>query len=174
VAVVGMINGTYDWALIERLAEARPEVSFVFIGPNREPEVALRARIDAVFARENVYWLGSKPRTDLPSYLNASDVLLNPLTINEHNDRRFPLRLCEYLATDRLILTTAIHEAKWFAPHVVPFGDATSALAALDAALGGEPAVDSVERRAWLEANTWDARASEVLSVLEAVAGNRA
>lgn len=168
VLVVGMINATYDWNLIAALAEARPEVSYVFIGPLRETDERQRSQIEQVFARPNVHWLGPRPHDELPAYLSGSEVLLNPLAINDHNDRRYPLRLCEYLTTDRPILTTAIHEAKWFAPHVVPFNDPSGAVAALDAAIAGETEIDSVGRRRWLDENSWDARASTILEALQA------
>ncbi|MPZ99693.1 MAG: hypothetical protein GEU80_10225, partial [Dehalococcoidia bacterium] len=32
---VGIINETYDWTLLEGLAEASPDVAFVFVGPQR-------------------------------------------------------------------------------------------------------------------------------------------
>jgi len=167
VAVVGMINATYDWDLIGALAEARPDVSYVFIGPIREPDQRSRARIAQTFDRANVHWLGPRPHAELPAYLGGSDVLLNPLAINDHNDRRFPLRLCEYLATDRPILTTAIHEAKWFAPHLSLFADHAEALTALDASIAGEVVIDAAGRRRWLEENSWDARATSVLDALQ-------
>lgn len=167
VGVVGKINATYDWTLIETLAEARPDVSFVFIGPEQEPDPANRERIHSAFARSNVHWLGEHPHVDLPSYLNACDVLLNPLRVTDHNDRRFPLRLCEYLTTDRPVLTTKIHEAKWFAPHVAPFADPVEALRVLDGALAGEINVDVAGRREWLKQNTWDVRADKVLAALQ-------
>jgi UDP-galactopyranose mutase len=169
VGVVGKINSTYDWGLIETLAEARPDVSFVFIGPTRELDPREETRIVRAFARPNVFDLGAKPHSALPGYLNACDVLLNPLSVTDHNDRRFPLRLSEYLTTDRPVLTTSIHEARWFGSHVVSFADPTEALAALDAALRGEIAVDVEGRRRWLEQNTWEARASNVLAALESV-----
>lgn len=168
VGVVGKINSTQDWRLIESLSEARPQVSFVFVGPNTEEDVSQQRRIERVFARPSVLALGPRPHAALPAYLNAMDVLFNPLEVRDHNDRRFPLRLCEYLATDRPVLTTTIHEARSFAPHVVPVSDADEALAALDAALGGQVAIDVAGRRDWLERNSWAARAANVLSSLRA------
>ncbi len=173
VVVVGVINATYDWDLIESFAEARPDVSFVFIGPIHERNKQDRARIDQAFARANIHGLGPRPRDELPSYLSAGDVLLNPLAVNDHNDRRYPLRLCEYLTTDRSILSTSIHEAKWFAPHVVTFEDGAAGLAALDSALAGGVAVDAAGRREWLERSSWDARATQVLEALRTVATGR-
>lgn len=170
VGIVGKINLTYDWDLLEALIEARPGVSFVFVGPNHELDPVGRDRIDRVFARPNVFWLGVKPHADLPAYLNGCEVLLNPLAVDDHNDRRFPLRLSEYLTTRRPVLTTAVHEARAFAPHVVPFDDSAEALIALDRAIADDSSVDLAGRREWLQRNTWDARAENVLRSIDLVA----
>jgi glycosyltransferase involved in cell wall biosynthesis len=170
VGVVGKINSTYDWNLIETVAAERPAVSFVFIGPLQEHDSLQRKRIQRVFGRPNVYALGMRPHAELPPYLNAMDVLLSPLDMSAHNDRRFPLRLCEYLTTDRPVITTAIHEASAFAPHVVVVRDASEMTTALDAALGGKLEVNVEGRQAWLQRNTWEARATNMLASLESIA----
>jgi glycosyltransferase involved in cell wall biosynthesis len=174
VGIVGKINLTYDWDLLEGLIAARPETSFVFFGPNQELDPAGRDRIDRAFSSPNVYWLGAKPHAELPAYLNGCDVLLNPLSVNDHNDRRFPLRLSEYLTTRRPVVTTAVHEAQAFAPHVVVVSERAEALDALDRALAGSSPVDVAGRRQWLERNTWDARAENVLRSIDLVAAGQA
>src|SRR5207253_3195701 len=68
--------------------------------------------------KPNVHHLGVKPHSELPSYLMHFDVCFNPLIVNDHNDRRSPLRLFDYLATDRPILSTAIREAYEHAPFI--------------------------------------------------------
>ena len=172
VGCVGVINHTYDWDLISSLATQRPAVSFVFIGPIVEHDQTARRRINAVLARANVHWLGPRAHQDLPAYLAGFDALLNPLLVNDHSDRRFPLRLCEYVATDRPVLSTAIHELPWFPSDIVAF-DRDRALERLDDVLRGQAAVDLGERATWLATNTWDARARTVIGSLETVLSTR-
>lgn len=94
-------------------------------------------------------------------------MLLNPLAVNDHNDRRFPLRLCEYMATERPVLSTAIHEASVFAGEVCVARDAEEARTLLGRMLAGEMVADRSTRDAWLATNTWEARAQQFLDVVE-------
>lgn len=173
IGSVGIINRTYDWPLIEALADARPGVAFVFIGPIVEQDGEASRRIRAVFSRPNVHWLGPRPQVDLPAYVAAFDALLNPLTVDDHSDRRFPLRLCEYVATDRPVLSTAIHELPWFPADIVALDDPNAAPEQVDAVLRPVPPVDKIARRSWIAENTWDARARRLISALETTVGAR-
>lgn len=173
VGCVGVINDTYDWRLIDTLAGRRPAVSFVFLGPIVEQDREAARRIEAVMARPNVHWLGPRPHAELPRYLAAFDALLNPLRINDHSDRRFPLRLCEYLATDRPVLSTPIHELPWFPPEIVALDSIEDAPACLDTVLASATTVDTAARATWITENTWDARARTVIDTLEAVLNPR-
>jgi glycosyltransferase involved in cell wall biosynthesis len=169
VGVVGMINRTYDWGLIEALAGARPGVSFVFVGPIQEEIGAERRHIERVLGLGNVHWLGGRAHAELPRYLGGCEVLFNPLRADAHADRRFPLRLCEYAATDRPVLSTAIHELPWFPADFVAIESREVAGERLDEALGLVGRIDVEGRGRWIEGNTWDARAEQVVEVLEGV-----
>lgn len=164
VTCVGNINDTYDWVLIEALMLARPAVSLALIGPFMgEPSEAARR----VLALPNVHWLGPRPHVDLPDYLAGSDVLLSPLLQNDHNDRRFPLRLTEYMASDRPILSTAIHPLPYFKGEVHGAATAEEATVQLDRMLSGDITSDADSRRNWLAANNWNARADQLVEAIE-------
>ncbi|MPZ97812.1 MAG: glycosyltransferase [Dehalococcoidia bacterium] len=166
VGCVGKINSTYDWTFIGRLAEASPDVSFVFIGPIMEPVAERRQQIRRLLARPNLYWLGPRPYEDLPAYLAHFDVALNPLLVDPHNHRRSPLRLYEYVAAGRPILSTRLHSLAEFDGLVEAVDDPAEAEAALRRMLSrGEP-LDAEQRREWLMSNTWEARAQQFLAAV--------
>lgn len=170
VGCIGTMNHTYDWPLIDRLTGAFPETSFVFVGPivpMRETDVG---RIHRSLERPNVYWLGSKAHAELPSYLAQFDVCLNPLAVTPHNDRRCPLRLYDYLAGDRPVLTTAIREAAEFEPHVITVAGADEAIEQLRRILDDEVVVDVAARREWILENTCERRAEGLLAIIASVA----
>jgi len=163
VGCVGQINSSaYDWELIEYLSVGFPNVHFVFIGPRfKEQSSAAANRIEAVFARSNVHWLGPKPHTHLPAYLRRFDVCINPLCVSEHNHRRSPLRLFDYLTTDRPIVSTSIAEAFNHVPHIRIAKNKEEFRRLLDEALALQEAPDLERRRDYIAANTWHARAEE-------------
>ncbi len=168
IGCLGVLSASYDWPLIDAVAERCPDVSFVFIGPSRPENEAAQHTIEATLARPNVTSLGPRQRAELPALLNACDALWVPLRVNAHNDRRCPLRLFEYLATDRPVIATAIHEATRLAPIVRIVTTPDDAAAALRAAVDGTPPVDLETRRRWRLENTWEFRANRLGGILHA------
>lgn len=169
VGCVGQINSSaYDWDLIEHLSAEFPKVQFVFIGPKfKEPSSPARDRMAAIFRRPNVHWLGPKPHAYLPAYLRRFDVCFNPLIVNEHNHRRSPLRLFDYLTTDRPIVSTAIAEAFNHAPHIRIAKDKDEFRRLLGEALALKTAPDLERRRDYITANTWHVRADEFCDLVK-------
>ncbi len=169
VGCVGQINRSYDWDLIEALATREPKVSWVFVGPVFHEEDAIMSQINRVFAMPNVFHLGKQPHGDLPGFLQAFDVCFNPLAVNHHNDRRSPLRLYDYLATDRPILSTAIREAYEHEPHVMIGQDVASCVEILHRVFSSNEVIDLTKRRAYIEKNTWECRAQEMLAIVNSM-----
>lgn len=161
VGCVGQINSSaYDWDLMEYLSGFLTDVHFIFIGPRfKEASNMAADRIEAIFARSNVHWLGPRPHAHLPAYLKQCNVLINPLRVNEHNDRRSLLRLYDYLTTDRPIVSTAIAEAFNHLPHIHIAKDKEEFRRLLGEALLLKAASDLERRREYIAANTWHARA---------------
>ncbi len=170
VGCTGQINDSYDWDLLGELSLRMPEVMFVFIGPIQPESGAARDKIDSVLKqRENVRWLGPRPHAMLPDYLNNFDICLNPLKPGPHADRRSPLRLYDYLATGKPVISTDISEAHAHESHVWIGKDARDIETLIRAAIGGERQVDLESRRDYIQRNTWQARALLVLKQIQQI-----
>jgi glycosyltransferase involved in cell wall biosynthesis len=163
VGCVGQVSDkAYDWDLIEYLGTNLPQAHFVFIGPLLQATDKTN-RITTIFNRPNVHWLGEKPHATLPNYLRGFDVCINPLRVNEHNHRRSPLRLFDYLTTDRPIISTALEEAFNHVPHVNIARSNEEFCQMLSDALNLKTAPDLEGRRAYIAGNSWHSRAAELL-----------
>lgn len=163
VGCVGQISETaYDWDLMEYLSDSFPQAQFVFIGPLM-PAADKAKRLVALFNRQNVHWLGPKPHSLVPIYVRGFDVCINPLRVSEHNHRRSPLRLFDYLATDRPIISTAIAEAYRHVPYISIATHKEDFRRLLADALALKFAPDLEDRYAYIAANSWDCRATEFL-----------
>jgi glycosyltransferase involved in cell wall biosynthesis len=175
VGCIGQINRGYDWPLIGALADGLPQATFVFVGPIFEESPDVRRPMEEVFNRPNVKCLGKKPHDQLPGYLRGFDVCLNPLAITEHNDRRSPLRLYDYLATDKPVLSTAIREAFSHEGLVETFKTAAEAVELIRRVTSPGYRVDLAARSRYIRNNTWSARAQGFLRDLESLraAGGR-
>jgi hypothetical protein len=166
---VGQISrAAYDWDLIEHLSLSLPSVNFVFVGPMFD-DVKSSEQARRVFRRHNVHWLGAKSHDSLPAYFSHFDVCLNLLRISDHNNRRSPLRLYDYLTTRRPVISTAIAEAHEHAPHIDIAFTREEFAALMRSAIANPKNVDLAARRAYIEANTWTSRAAQFLNLITAV-----
>ena len=157
VGCTGFVDSNYDWELVAALARMLPEVSFVFVGGIHNEPPRLRTKMEAALAMPNVRSLGSKPHEDLPAYLRGFNVCFNPLAVNEHSDRRCPLRLYDYLSTDKPILSTGIREAFSHEGQVATFKSADEAAALIRRMVKGEYPLDIPARSEYIRNNTWEA-----------------
>lgn len=171
VGCTGQINHSYDWGLIAGLADALPEVSFVFVGPLTKASAETEATISRVLARPNVFWLGRKEHSELPQYLAAFDICFNPLVINADNDRRSPLRLFDYMASDKPILSTGIAEALLHREHIACIDNEEDAVRWIKEMAGVKHVPNADARHQYVRRHTWGARAAALLEFVEEQTG---
>ena len=157
IGYVGVIKKQLDIGLLVRLAQARPQYSFVFIGPvmnisGKERELAELGRLP------NVHLLGLKPVEALPGYMRHFDVCLMCYEVNDYTRYIFPLKLNEYLATGLPIVSSPIESVLAFADVVSIAASDTEWLAAIDHGLMGSARTEEVTdaRRAVAARNDWD------------------
>jgi GT2 family glycosyltransferase len=162
IGYYGAIASWFDYDLIRKAARKRPDYQFVLIGPSYDGSLE-RSRIEVI---QNVHWLGPKQYTDLPHYLKYFDVATIPFILNEITDSTSPLKLFEYMAGRKPIVTTAIRECQKYPVVLVARSD-LEFVERLDEALElGSDAyyLDALDQLA--RENTWDLRAKSILNAL--------
>jgi glycosyltransferase involved in cell wall biosynthesis len=104
--IIGFIGTIYDWIdvdLICKLARLHPEYSILLVGP-------IRYGFDRLKKYSNIKLTGSKPYAVLPRYLACMDVCLIPFKINKLTLASNPIKLFEYLAAGKPVVSTALPE----------------------------------------------------------------
>lgn len=143
---VGVIQGDLDLALLERLATQYPQWSLVFVGPAEL--VTERPRFHALLARPNVYYLGSKPVKDVPLYINGCDVCLMPYSVTKPTVSDYDsIKLYEYLACGRPVVSTNVPSARRFSPLVRIATDGEEFVAQVKSSLEEDPGWADARRR---------------------------
>lgn len=160
VGCIGQINGAYDWDLLEAASNANPRTQFVFIG-NLFEEGEVTQRIRRFFERDNVHWLGRIDHDRLPEFLHHFDICLNPLAVSEHNHRRDPLRIYDYLTTDAPIFSTELEGVGMHREHIELFPRREDLIARLGQVPGPLAESALASRRTYIAANRWEDRARE-------------
>jgi len=158
---VGSLHPQVDYALVARLAKARPSWHFVFVG-GKGSLVDPRAAAEIVECEQcpNVHWVGEKHRDEVPSYIMNMDANLMVYRLADETWIKaiYPLKLHEYLAAGKPVVSADIPSVREFASVVrIASGDADWLLAIEDA-LKRDDKTTERERVAIAASNTWDAR----------------
>ena len=159
VGYYGAIAEWVDYDLLDFAAERLGDYSFVFIGPNYDKTMDEAA----VFQRENVWWLGPKSYDVLPGYLHHFSVATIPFKVNDVTHSVSPLKLFEYMAGGKPVVTTAMRESQHYDNVLVAHDPEEWVKLIVDgAALDRDPSfVASLQRTA--RANTWDQRVGTLI-----------
>ncbi|MFN7029482.1 MAG: UDP-galactopyranose mutase [Sphingopyxis sp.] len=100
----GVIDERMDLDLIAATADARPEWTFVFVGPVVKIDPAELPQ------RANIAYLGGKDYSELPRYAGGWDVALMPFAINASTRFISPTKTPEYLAAGLPVVSTPIRD----------------------------------------------------------------
>jgi UDP-galactopyranose mutase len=99
-----VIDERFDTELLDKVAAARPDWSFVMVGP------IVKIAEDELPKRPNIHYLGGKTYGQLPSYLAGWDVALMPFAMNESTQFISPTKTPEYLAGGKAVVSTPIKD----------------------------------------------------------------
>ena len=164
VGYYGALAEWVDYPLIAKSAIELSDFEFVFIGPDYDGSIK---RHTEVFELLNVRWLGVKDYSELPAYLHYFDVATIPFVVNEVTHSVSPLKLFEYMAGGRPVVTPNLREcAHYEAVQVADDADdyvAKIRHAALE--LRHDPAHQALLRRT-ARANTWEVRVGTLIDAL--------
>ncbi len=167
----GVIDERFDYQLIARVAELRPDMHFVLLGPVVKIDPALLPQ------GANLHYLGGKSYADLPAYLAGWDVALLPFALNESTRFISPTKTPEYLAAGKPVVSTPIHDVvAGYGQHglVAIAGTADEFAAALDAALLPPAADWKAKVDARLAQSSWDRTWQSMWKEIEKVSSRSA
>lgn len=107
----GVIDERMDLPLLQSLAESHPEWRIVMVGPVVKIDPATLPR------NPNIRYFGQRPYQQLPSYLKGWDVCLMPFARNKSTEFISPTKTLEYMAAEKMIVSTPITDV------AEPYGD---------------------------------------------------
>lgn len=110
---IGVIKTQLDFELMLELVSKRPDWSFIFVGPqgNVEPKKELVARLKKA---PNAYFLGNRQLNQLPAYMQHMDACMMCYEVNDYTNCIYPLKVHEYLAAGRPVISTPIRAVESF------------------------------------------------------------
>jgi hypothetical protein len=103
IGYMGAINDWFDVELVCKLAELHPEYSVLIVGP-------VVYGLEKFRRHPNITLVGLKKYEVVPKYLAYMDVCLIPFKINKLTLASNPIKLYEYLAAGKPVVSTALPE----------------------------------------------------------------
>jgi glycosyltransferase involved in cell wall biosynthesis len=153
VGFVAVIDERLDLDLLDKIAQLRPNINFILVGP------VMKISESDLPRRDNIHYLGQQDYKDLPAILAGWDCAMMPFALNDATKYISPTKTPEFLAAGLPVVSTAVTDV------VTPYGDAglvhiahspEEFVAAIDEAL----VTDSAERRQkaadFLKDMSWD------------------
>ena len=168
VGFIGAVSSyKLDFSLIVTIARAHPSWSFVFIGPTGEGEPYTDTAL--LKAEANIYLLGLRSYTLLPSYCAGFACGWLPLRLTPYTEAMFPMKFFEYMSAGLPVVATKIDALKQFSSVAWLCVDRPAAFSkALTSCLAGHGPDQSV-RLAMAAQYTYKARTKRMLAALEAL-----
>jgi glycosyltransferase involved in cell wall biosynthesis len=102
--IIGYVGGLHkfvDYELLTTMARRRPQWSWVFVG-------AIQTTIGELAKFPNVHLLGQQPHQNLADYIRRFDVCLIPYLNSAATATALPLKLNEYLAVGKPVVSTLL------------------------------------------------------------------
>lgn len=140
-----------DMELLQYVAEVRPDWNIVLVGP--EDREFLQSPLHKL---PNVIFTGSRNIKDLPAYINAFDVCINPQLLNEVTIGNYPRKIDEYLAVGRPVVATATDAMSVFAEHVYLGKSKEDYVQLIERAINEDSAARREARRVFASSHSWE------------------
>ena len=113
IGYVGYLKRMLDWPILLELSTTHPQWSFIFVGP-KSSHSDLEDVLAQMSQLPNVYFLGGKPTEALGAYPQHFDACIMPYRQDDYTKCIYPLKLHEYLASGKPVISTPIRSVLEF------------------------------------------------------------
>jgi UDP-galactopyranose mutase len=159
---VGALDFRFDSGLLARVAEQLPDWTFMIAGPARDGADRPLAHLG------NVRLLGRVDPSKIPAVLGEASVCLMPYRRGAFADTLFPIKLVEYLAAGKPIVSTSIRTSREFEDVVTLADDAVAFAHAIETSVGADSAGARRVRVERARPFSWDRRIDAMEEAIEA------
>ncbi|MHB8840634.1 MAG: glycosyltransferase [Candidatus Aquicultor sp.] len=166
VGYVGVMQERFDTDLFRTVVEQTPDISYILIGPLFSP-----THFTALKAYSNVHFLGSRNKRDIPAYIKGFDACVMPHRIDDFTKAMNPIKLYEYLAAGKPVISTPIPGLDAFNGFVEFAGDANCFIRKIKTALSADQADRIPARIEFAKENSWSSRIENIAAIIHRLMG---
>lgn len=163
VGYLGNIERRIDYDLLLDIIEDLPDWTLVMAGPVEHHYVPEKLKL-----HPRVYFTGPIPYSDAPALLHSFDVAIIPFLKDEVSTGIYPLKLFEYLASGKPVVTTSFNEEilKPLIPQIAVEDDHTRFALKIIESFAANNASAITARIELASKNTWNDRADAFAGML--------
>ncbi|QNL22671.1 glycosyltransferase [Hyphobacterium sp. CCMP332] len=157
VSYLGSVDDRIDFELLRELLKSNKKLKFQFIGPVKSEKAHLLSEMYS-----NFILLGPKNQKDAAALIQKSAVCIIPFKNTEFTRYIYPLKINEYLAMAKPVVSTAFSEDILSFKKVIAIAQTSSEYnEAIKASLQSNKKQDINARIEFSAANTWQNRSAE-------------
>jgi glycosyltransferase involved in cell wall biosynthesis len=146
-----------DINALSYIAETRTNWNLVLVGPEDE-----QFKASDLHHKKNVFFLGSKDPSELPAYINAFDVCINPQIVNQVTIGNYPRKIDEYLAVGKPVVATKTEAMGIFSEYCYLAENKEAYISSIEEALQTDSIELKQKRKAFASTHTWENSVSEI------------
>ncbi len=154
VIYFGMIDERLDLDLIVEIAQCVPQATIRLIG---QASISLHKLAGIA----NIHLESAVPYQDLPETLRSANLFIIPFLLSALSRSCSPLKIKEYLACERPVISTALPEAEKLSQFVHVAKDRQAFVEAVIAASKEQLSFDRLGAARFVDSETWQAKALE-------------
>lgn len=162
VGYIGNLSDRVDWQLVEKVVEACPEITFIFVGSTHESgdqKLSWQVHRHSVFAFPNVRHIDKVPQEKVTEYYRLFALNWIPYTVNHpFNQAACPTKIMDGLASGRPVLSSDIPESRLYPQWITIFRSIREAVESIRASIDSGDR-DSLRQLEFARQQTWQVRA---------------
>ncbi|MEA3497154.1 MAG: glycosyltransferase [Bacteroidota bacterium] len=152
-----LISLRLDIEIIYHIAKSKSDWSIVLVGPEDA-----KFKASKLHELDNVHFLGNKDGNELPSYLSAFDVALNPQILTELTIGNYPRKIDEYLAMGVPTVATKTEAMSIFKEHTYLAKNKEEYVELIQKALDENNSEKENSRSIFAQSHTWENNVKEI------------
>lgn len=162
-AFVGQLSDRVDVGLLEDVVDAG--VRLVLVGPLQD--TVTPGAFARLLAHPDVVWTGRVGHAELTAHLERVTTCLLPYADTAFNRASFPLKLIEYLAAGRRVVSTELPAVRWLGTPLVEVAPRDQFAACVAESLRSPLEQAEIDlRRAFAAGHGWDSRARSLATAI--------